>query len=445
MSLLFLPIVLTIGGYWLTGQQEAQQQRLEDQRAASELHLAEQVAQDDALQAYLDEMSELIQAHDLLTCETAETACWETLALAQARTESVIQRLDADHNQSVVRFLAGADLLGKESLLGDDPTELSLFRSADLSGTDLERTDLRDVVLRESELSQADLHQAYLVYADLGGADLTGADLSNAYLQGAYLDYTDLSNADLSDADLRNVDLAGADLTDADLSGADLAGADLTDADLTNADLRGANLEGAYKYDYLDEGGPDYDPNRLITRAELELETELLEGATMPNEESGEDGDNAEQRGPVAFTDPEGTTIEVSSVPPGWIIEVDDEEYTLTVQNRNAYAEVIVSSEPIDPDIDTQEYAEHQGDLLQEDLPGYHVFTYEQTNVFGGDLGFRRVYSWDPEDGPPITQIQQYYAENSRGYKATATAYSSEIARYEPEMRQVLVNTTLIR
>ena len=179
VSLLLLPIVLTIGGFIFTGRQEERQQALETQRAARELNLAEQVAQDEGLQAYIDQMSDLIQAHDLLTCNTS---CWESLALARARTETVIQRLDADHNRSVVRFLGGADLLGKRALLGDDPSQLSLFESAVLAEADLENTDLRTVVLRESDLSEANLHQANLVYANLDGADLTGANLSNAHL-----------------------------------------------------------------------------------------------------------------------------------------------------------------------------------------------------------------------------------------------------------------------
>ena len=247
LNLLILPIILGVGGLWFTAQQEWRQQDLEDRRAARELHLAEQVAQENAVQAYLDQMSDLIQAHDLLSCKTS---CWEKIALARGRTETVVQRLDADHNRSIVRFLAGADLLGTENLLGDDPSKLSLFEDADLAEADLGNTDLRNVVLKESDLSDADLHQAYLLYADLAGADLTGANLSNAYLQGASLFYADLSNADLSNADLRNVDLDGANLIDADLSGANLGGADLTDTDLSGADLSGASLAGAFEYNY---------------------------------------------------------------------------------------------------------------------------------------------------------------------------------------------------
>ena len=131
-------------------------------------------------------------------------------------------------------------------------------------------------------------------------------------------------------------------------------------------------------------------------------------------------------------------------MPTGWTSKVEDDKDALTIKNRDEYANVIVSSEPIDPSLDPRQYAEEQGDLLSE-FPEYQEFTFEETNVFAGDGGYERVFQWDPKDGLPVTQIQQYYAENGRGYTATATALSSEITRYQDEMQQVLVNTTLIR
>ena len=83
--------------------------------------------------------------------------------------------------------------------------------------------------------------------------------------------------------------------------------------------------------------------------------------------------------------------------------------------------------------------------LCCEELAGYHEITFEESIVLGGNLGFRRVFKWEPPGDLPVTQIQEYYVENGRSYLATATANSSEIGRYEAEMQDVLVNTTLIR
>jgi len=99
--------------------------------------------------------------------------------LAQARTSTLILRLDSEHNESVTRFLINSGLaVGSEA-------------SARL--------------LREITLSHATLSNAYLPNADLRHADLSGANLSDA----------DLNGADLSDAALSGVTLFGADLEDA--------------------------------------------------------------------------------------------------------------------------------------------------------------------------------------------------------------------------------------
>ena len=69
LQLLIVPLVLVGIGLLFEMQQaerqqamEEQQQALEDRRARAEQKLAEQRAQDEALQAYLDQMSNLLEA-----------------------------------------------------------------------------------------------------------------------------------------------------------------------------------------------------------------------------------------------------------------------------------------------------------------------------------------------------------------------------------------------
>src|SRR5215218_1850197 len=235
---LLVPLVIALGSWAITWQLE----KLENQRAEAERELAEQRAQDEALQAYLDQMSHLILDRQLLEVEQGDPVH----TLAQARTSTAILRLDAEHNESVTHFLITSGL----SVRSKDSPRL----------------------LRGSTLSHAKLSGAHLANADLGDADLSGADLSNALLLNANLIVADLSGADLSNALLDNADLV-ADLSNADLSGASLLGADLRDANLLGADLRDANLIGA-------DG---------IINAELEQQTVSLEGADMPNGQKYED------------------------------------------------------------------------------------------------------------------------------------------------------------
>jgi cell division protein FtsB len=60
LALLILPFALIGFGLWFTAQQDQRQQQIENQRAEAERGLAEQSAQDAALQAYLDQMSSLL-------------------------------------------------------------------------------------------------------------------------------------------------------------------------------------------------------------------------------------------------------------------------------------------------------------------------------------------------------------------------------------------------
>jgi uncharacterized protein YjbI with pentapeptide repeats len=260
---LLVPLVIALGSWAITWQL----QKLENQRAEAERELAEQRAQDEALQAYLDQMSHLILDRQLLEVEQGDPVH----TLAQARTSTAILRLDAEHNESVTHFLITSGLSVRSK---DSPRLLrgSTLSHAKLSGAHLPNADLGD-----ADLSGADLSNALLLNANLIVADLSGADLSNALLDNADL-VADLSNADLSGAsllgaDLRDANLLGADLRDANLIGADLSRADLSEANLNGADLENANLSGA-------DG---------ITNAELEQQADSLVGADMPNGQKYED------------------------------------------------------------------------------------------------------------------------------------------------------------
>jgi uncharacterized protein YjbI with pentapeptide repeats len=260
LSALAIPVVLAAAGLWFTAQQDQRQQNIEErrarqaqnienQRAEAERKLAEQRAQDEALQSYLNQMSQLMLERKLLETEQGDPAH----TLAQARTSTAILRLDAEHNKSLTRFLVDSGLV----VSGDHSPRL-LFHialtNATLSGALLPNADLSYAVL-----DQADLTGANLWSADLEGADLEGADLSNALLDKANLRFADLRFADLTgayliEADLRaelsearldDAHLGNADLSEAYLPGADLSDADLFEADLSGAYLREADLSGA--------------------------------------------------------------------------------------------------------------------------------------------------------------------------------------------------------
>jgi uncharacterized protein YjbI with pentapeptide repeats len=150
----------------------------------------------------------------------------EVRMVARARTSSAISRFDATRNQTVIRFLQEADLVGRES-------SVKLLRGVNLNDT------------------------------DLAGADLTGTDLRDASFFGA-----DLKAAQLSDANLRGADFYDADLYLAQLDGAEL-GSELLNftSGFNGSDLCSANLYGATG----------------VSEGILERQIWYLRGATMPD------------------------------------------------------------------------------------------------------------------------------------------------------------------
>jgi uncharacterized protein YjbI with pentapeptide repeats len=189
LELLIVPLVLVGIGLLFENQQAARQQAMEEQQQA----LAEQRAQDEALQAYLSQMSTLLLEKDLRASKEDS----EVRILARARTLTVLKRLDSERNSDILQFLGEAQLIS-----GTDPV-ISLNRSnlfgANLSGVDLSGVEMRDVNMRRADLSLADLSDVNMSGADLSFADLSnatnlfGADLSGANLYGA----TGLNDFDL--------------------------------------------------------------------------------------------------------------------------------------------------------------------------------------------------------------------------------------------------------
>jgi hypothetical protein len=179
------------------------------------------------------------------------------------------------------------------SLGHGEPGILDLHET-NLSGANLYRVDLRGANLGRANLSRAHLWSANLSYfedrehifmtdlsgANLRGADLEGTDLRRAHLEGAHLEGANLSGPYGGRANLEDVNLRGADLSGSNLEGVNLSGANLSNADLTGGDLRDTNLSGAYK---MKNANTKEETKQLITEAELEAQTRLLEGATMPD------------------------------------------------------------------------------------------------------------------------------------------------------------------
>ncbi len=199
LGTLAIPVVVAFVGVWFTLEQSKTQQAIEERRG-----------QDEALQAYLDQLSTLLLEEKDLRNDRVRT-------LLRARTLTVLQRLEnPSRKEEVLRFLQEADLVQRVD--GKDPVVSLLdaklqgigFTGATLHGANLYAANLSDAYLKE-----AHLRKAILTFANLRKANLSGDNLSGANLRGA-----NLSHANLSDTNLNGAYLVGADLTEANLRGA---------------------------------------------------------------------------------------------------------------------------------------------------------------------------------------------------------------------------------
>ena len=238
LAALAIPIVVGFGVAWFTSQQGkvSNAENKDNQR-------------EDALQAYIDKISELL-LHEKLRGSADDD---EVRKIARVRTLTVLRGLDAQRKASLLQFLHESGLIDKNNRIID-------LSEAQLSEADLCSANLRDADLREANLRGANLGGVNLLYANLRGADLQGARLPGANLRGADLREVNLQGADLSDARLPGVKLFGARLSKANLSRATLEGAVLEGADLSGANLLGAS----------------------VTTEQLE-KANSLQGATMPD------------------------------------------------------------------------------------------------------------------------------------------------------------------
>jgi hypothetical protein len=122
LDLLIVPVVLALGGYLFTRsenqrtQDVAERQRrvdreIADQRTEIDRELADQRRQDDLLQAYLDQMGELVTDKDrpLHRAQMGDRLSM----LARARTLSVLNILKGGRKVSVLLFLYESGLIVK--------------------------------------------------------------------------------------------------------------------------------------------------------------------------------------------------------------------------------------------------------------------------------------------------------------------------------------------
>ena len=269
LGLLVVPLLLGAAALWFNKQEKNRDLRQRN----LELEIAKDRQQEEALQAYLDKMTELLLEEKLLELGMEiEIENNPIVKVAQTRTVTALRILDEDRRNILIQFLRDVDLSS------------FILKEASLNGADLTGADLTGADLTGADLFKANLSMAFLQEAKLSEAELRGADLSGAFLKGVNLSEANLDLAKLGMANLHEANLKGAKLSGADLRGADLSGANLREAVLNAAMLGRANLTGADLYcASLRMANLSWANLRDANLIGANLNSADLTGATMPD------------------------------------------------------------------------------------------------------------------------------------------------------------------
>jgi hypothetical protein len=215
LDVFLVPVAVAGATVWLTlaqdkrqheAEEEQDRRRREDEiiRRQIELDVEEQRAQDEALEAYLDEISQLLtdEKRPLSRARPGDNLSTVT----RARTLTALTRLDGHRKRSVLQFLYESGLVIKARVVVD-------LKGADLSAANLSAANLSSVNLSEADLSEADLSGAHLSEANLHKVNLRRGDLRRAFLRAAHLHEAELQGAHLEEANLQGAHLEEAIMT----------------------------------------------------------------------------------------------------------------------------------------------------------------------------------------------------------------------------------------
>jgi hypothetical protein len=111
LQLLVIPGVLALAAIALNNAQSGREQGREDRRAAHQRRITLDARRDEALNAYLAQMSDLMLRRKL-TVRPSE----QVVLLARTLTLAALRRLDGGRRGQVIRFLYEAPLIGWEEL-----------------------------------------------------------------------------------------------------------------------------------------------------------------------------------------------------------------------------------------------------------------------------------------------------------------------------------------
>ncbi|BAY96009.1 MULTISPECIES: pentapeptide repeat-containing protein [unclassified Tolypothrix] len=187
-----------------------------EERAKVEQDIAEDNLREQALEAYIDRMAEILinpeTRSELLTKESGFDMDNSIRDVARIRTVTILRRLEDDikRQNRILHFLYDCGIL--KFLLKN-----SNFANANLKGFNFNGINLNNAVFSEANLSGAKFSNCQLIGANFINANLDGVDFTNANLFGAIFNGANLHGANFQNARIQNTNFTNADLSNASL------------------------------------------------------------------------------------------------------------------------------------------------------------------------------------------------------------------------------------
>jgi hypothetical protein len=110
---------------------------------------------------------------------------------------------------------------------------------------------------------------------------------------------------------------------------------------------------------------------------------------------------------------------------------------SITLLSEDGAANVIASTEFIDPQWDSKQYADVYAQQLVDQFPGYRELSYGPFTCLGNRPGYTRQFEWMSDKGL-VMQRQLYFAEKGTGWVVTATTTSTSYREMQSQLIQVL-------
>jgi hypothetical protein len=116
--------------------------------------------------------------------------------------------------------------------------------------------------------------------------------------------------------------------------------------------------------------------------------------------------------------------------------------WSATLTAAGGRANLVATTEPIDPSIDPRQYADAQAEPVEREFDDYVELSFEAALVFGGRPGYLRRFEWRSDIGR-VRQMQAYYTWNGRAYLMTGTALAEGFEEVEESLNALMAGVTI--